>query len=61
MMTNIFVNWSLWESSKEDFQCLVETYIPREEQTLNQFLILKLLRGGITTTKNNCMWKEIDF
>lgn len=55
MMTNIFVNWSLWESSKEDFQCLVETYIPREEQTLNQFLILKLLRGGITTTKNNCM------
>lgn len=43
MMVHIFVNWSLWESGKEDFRCLIVTYIPSEEQSLNQFLSFKII------------------
>lgn len=42
-MTRIFVNWSLRESGKEDFRCLILTYIPTEEQSLNQYLNFKII------------------
>lgn len=43
MVTHIFVNWSLWESGKEDFRYLIVTYIHTEEQSLNRFLNFKII------------------